>query len=111
VKKIKALAPHKFKPNPLPLTVIHHDRPACRSVILITRLSLRTTTGKLLNLSDCTSRAVNLPSPKTMQLPSTGIAGLATATPERMVAGARKAEIVRLKITEAGRRALAEAGR
>jgi len=46
-----------------------------------------------------------------MQLPSTGIAGLATATPERMVAGARKAEIVRLKITEAGRRALAEAGR
>jgi hypothetical protein len=39
------------------------------------------------------------------------IAGLATATPERMVASGRKAEIVRLKITEAGRRALAEAGR
>ena len=39
------------------------------------------------------------------------IAGLATSTPERMVAGVRKAEIVRLKITEAGRRALAEAGR
>jgi hypothetical protein len=39
------------------------------------------------------------------------IAGLATATPERMIASGRKAEIVRLKVTEAGRRALAEAGR
>jgi len=31
------------------------------------------------------------------------IAGLAIATPERMVAGGRTAEIVRMKITEAGR--------
>jgi hypothetical protein len=35
-------------------------------------------------------------------------AGLATATPERMVAGGRKVEVVRVRITEAGRRALAE---
>ena len=35
------------------------------------------------------------------------IAGLATATPERMVAGGRTFEVVRMTITEAGRRALA----
>src|SRR5262249_59515171 len=34
------------------------------------------------------------------------IAGLAIATPEHMVAGVRKVEVVRMKITEAGRRAL-----
>ena len=34
------------------------------------------------------------------------IAGLATATPERTVAGGRRVEVVRMKITEAGRRAL-----
>jgi hypothetical protein len=38
------------------------------------------------------------------------ISGFATATPERMVAGGRKAQIVRLKITEAGRRALGGEG-
>jgi len=35
------------------------------------------------------------------------IAGLATATPERMVAGGRTFEVVRMTITETGRRALA----
>ena len=35
------------------------------------------------------------------------IAGLATATVERMVAGGRTVEIVRMKITDAGRQALA----
>jgi hypothetical protein len=34
------------------------------------------------------------------------IAGLASATPERMVAGARPVEVVRIKITEAGRKAI-----
>jgi hypothetical protein len=34
------------------------------------------------------------------------IAELAIATPERMVAGGRAVEVVRMKITEAGRRAL-----
>jgi hypothetical protein len=34
------------------------------------------------------------------------IAELAIATPERMVAGGRTVEVVRMKITEAGRRAL-----
>jgi hypothetical protein len=34
------------------------------------------------------------------------IAGLAIATPERMVAGGRTVEIVRMKITEAGLRAV-----
>jgi hypothetical protein len=34
------------------------------------------------------------------------IAGLATATVERMAAGGRKVEVVRIRITEAGRRAL-----
>jgi hypothetical protein len=34
-------------------------------------------------------------------------AGLATATPERVVAGGRKVEVARVRITEAGRRALA----
>jgi hypothetical protein len=34
-------------------------------------------------------------------------AELAIATPERMVAGGRKVEVVRLKITEARRRAVA----
>jgi hypothetical protein len=34
-------------------------------------------------------------------------AGLATATAERMVAGARTIEIATVRITEAGRRALA----
>jgi hypothetical protein len=34
------------------------------------------------------------------------IAGLAIATPERMVAGGRTIEVVRMKITESGRRAL-----
>ena len=33
-------------------------------------------------------------------------AGLASATPERMVAGGRTVEVARLRITEAGRRAL-----
>ena len=37
------------------------------------------------------------------------IAGLATATVERMVAGGRAVEVVRMKITDAGRQALAEA--
>jgi len=36
------------------------------------------------------------------------IAGLAIATPEHMVAGERTFEVVRMTITEAGRRALAE---
>ena len=35
------------------------------------------------------------------------IAGLAIATPERMVAGGRPVEVVRMKITEAGQQALA----
>jgi hypothetical protein len=35
------------------------------------------------------------------------IAGLATATPERMVAGGRTFEVVRMTISEAGRAALA----
>jgi hypothetical protein len=39
------------------------------------------------------------------------IAGLAVATPERMVAGGRPVEVVRVKITEEGRRARAEAMR
>jgi hypothetical protein len=39
------------------------------------------------------------------------IGGLAIATPERMVAGGRPVEVVRMKITETGRRALVEAGR
>jgi len=34
-------------------------------------------------------------------------AGLATATAERMVAGSRKMEVARVRITEAGRRMLA----
>ena len=34
------------------------------------------------------------------------IAGLAIATPERMVAGGRPVEVVRMKITEAGRQAI-----
>ena len=34
------------------------------------------------------------------------IAGLAIAAPERMVAGGRTVEVVRMKITESGRRAL-----
>jgi hypothetical protein len=34
-------------------------------------------------------------------------AGLATATAERMVAGSRKIEVATVRITEAGRRALA----
>jgi hypothetical protein len=34
-------------------------------------------------------------------------AGLATATGERVVAGSRKIEVARVRITEAGRRALA----
>jgi hypothetical protein len=38
------------------------------------------------------------------------IAELAAATPERMVAGGRAVEVVRLRITDAGRRAL-DAGR
>lgn len=33
-------------------------------------------------------------------------AGLATATPERVVAGSRKMEVATVRITEAGRRAL-----
>ncbi len=33
--------------------------------------------------------------------------GLATATPERVVAGGRKVEVARVRITEAGRRELA----
>ena len=33
-------------------------------------------------------------------------AGLATATPERMVVGGRTVEVARVRITEAGRRAL-----
>jgi hypothetical protein len=33
-------------------------------------------------------------------------AGLATATAERVVAGSRKVEVARVRITEAGRRAL-----
>ena len=35
------------------------------------------------------------------------VAGLVTATPEHMVAGGRKVEVVRLKITDAGRSAQA----
>lgn len=35
------------------------------------------------------------------------IAGLATATAERVVAGGRSMEVTRVRITEAGRRALA----
>jgi hypothetical protein len=38
-------------------------------------------------------------------------AGLATATAERVVAGSRKLEVARVKITEAGRRALEKARR
>ena len=38
------------------------------------------------------------------------IAGLATATPERTVAGGRRVEVVRMKITEAGRQALTGKG-
>jgi len=38
------------------------------------------------------------------------IAGLATATPERTVAGGRRVEVVRLKITDAGRQALTGKG-
>ena len=34
------------------------------------------------------------------------VAGLATATPERMVAGGRTIEVATMRITEAGRRAL-----
>jgi hypothetical protein len=34
------------------------------------------------------------------------IAGLAIATPARMVAGGRPVEVVRMKITEAGRKAI-----
>jgi hypothetical protein len=34
------------------------------------------------------------------------VAGLATATPERMVAGGRTVEVAVIRITEAGRRAL-----
>ena len=37
-------------------------------------------------------------------------AGLAMATVERMVAGGKSIEVARVKITEAGRRALAEPG-
>jgi hypothetical protein len=37
------------------------------------------------------------------------VAGLATATPERMVAGGRTIEVATMRITEAGRRALAKA--
>jgi hypothetical protein len=36
------------------------------------------------------------------------VAGLAIATPEHMVAGERMFEVVRMTITETGRRALAE---
>jgi hypothetical protein len=36
-------------------------------------------------------------------------AGLATATGERVVAGSRKMEVARVKITDAGRRVLAGA--
>ena len=36
------------------------------------------------------------------------MAELAIATPDRMVAGGRTVEVVRMKITEAGRRALAD---
>jgi hypothetical protein len=36
------------------------------------------------------------------------IAGLAIATPEHMVAGERTFEVVRMKITEAGLRALSQ---
>jgi hypothetical protein len=35
-------------------------------------------------------------------------AGLAVAQPERMVAGGRRIEVARVRITEAGRRALTE---
>jgi len=38
------------------------------------------------------------------------IARLAIAAPEHMVAGGRAFEVVRMKITEAGRRALSERG-
>jgi hypothetical protein len=38
-------------------------------------------------------------------------AGLATAQAERMVAGAKRIEVARVRITEAGRRALVEARR
>ena len=38
------------------------------------------------------------------------IARLAIAAPEHMVAGGRTFEVVRMKITEAGRRALSERG-
>jgi len=38
------------------------------------------------------------------------VAGLVTATPERIVAGGRKVEVVRLKITDAGRQALTGKG-
>jgi hypothetical protein len=37
--------------------------------------------------------------------------GLASATPERIVAGSRKMEVARVRITDAGRKALAEAKR
>jgi len=37
-------------------------------------------------------------------------AGLATATPERIVAGGKTTEIARVKITEAGQQVLAESG-
>jgi hypothetical protein len=36
-------------------------------------------------------------------------AGLATATAERVVAGSRKIEVARVRITDAGRKALAKA--
>jgi hypothetical protein len=39
------------------------------------------------------------------------VAGLTIATPERMVTGGRKIEVARVRITEAGRRALDAGGR
>jgi hypothetical protein len=38
-------------------------------------------------------------------------AGLATANTERVVAGRRKVELVRMRITEAGRRAVADSSK
>jgi hypothetical protein len=39
------------------------------------------------------------------------VAGLAIATPERVVAGGRTTEVARVRITETGRRALKETRR
>jgi hypothetical protein len=57
---------------------------------------------------DCTEAIMLAHGFKTDLLVEMARAGLATATTERMVAGARQVKVTRMRITEAGRRALAE---